>query len=121
MARRPSPGRKQVHSFADLARVEAGEGVASASALPGPEDLDRYERLCNELLARLGVRYPLSLWKVEAWRRKRLLRENYSEIRQYLRQQGMSVPQRTAERAVSEVDRDAKIIMGKMFNGKPDR
>jgi len=59
------PGRKQVHSFADLARLALSKGIASAKARPGPEDLDHYERLCNELLARLGALYPLEPWKVK--------------------------------------------------------
>lgn len=110
-----------MRSFADMARVEAGEGVASASAQPGPEDLDRYERLCNALLDRLDDLYPLEWWKVEVWRRKRLMKENYGELRKSLRRQGVVVSQRTAERVVPEVDRDAKIIMKEMLGGRNGR
>ena len=99
------PGRKQVHSFADLARLALSKGIASAKARPGPEDLDHYERLCNELLARLGALYPLEPWKVKIWRRKRLLRKGYSEIHQYLREQGVRVGRTRARHVVDDMDK----------------
>ena len=105
MDKKGASSRMQVHSFADLARLVVGKGIASAKALPGPEDLDHYELRCNALLARLGVLYPLEPWKVEIWRRKRLLRKGYSEIRQYLRGQGVRVGRTRVRHAIEDIDK----------------
>jgi len=121
VGKKDAPGRKQVHSFANMARVEAGKGIASADALPGPEDLDHYERLCNALLKRLYVLYPKTPWKVDAWRCKRLMLESYSEILQNLRGRRILIVMRTVERAVRMVDRDAKAIMREMLGGRNAR